>query len=180
MDYLARHVRGYEYHGLTHLVMGQKSAGHRLYETTDGAAQTAPQPGTTWGCCGTRRYGAPATFSSLSTKSQSEPATSCVWLCQGPVRWPCWLTAMESACSSPFQRPVRAVWIPRVPMRQSLRGPQSARHRIPFRARPILAALVAEPFDEPGWVPERNMTATEFSPAKKGAQVTDCDEASAP
>jgi membrane-associated protease RseP (regulator of RpoE activity) len=46
--------------------------------------------------------------------------------------WPCWLTDMESVCSSPFQRPIRADWIPRAPVRQSLRSPQSARHRVRF------------------------------------------------
>ena len=45
------------------------------------------------------------------------------------------------------------------------------RGRIPFRARPMLATLVAEPFDKPGWVYEEKYDGFRMLAYKEGAHV---------
>jgi bifunctional non-homologous end joining protein LigD len=44
-------------------------------------------------------------------------------------------------------------------------------HRIPFRAQPMLATLVAAPFDEPGWVYEEKYDGDRILAYKEGVRV---------
>src|SRR5262249_22724381 len=44
-------------------------------------------------------------------------------------------------------------------------------YRIPFRAQPMLATLVAEPFDKPGWVYEEKYDGDRMLAYKEGARV---------
>src|SRR6516165_6141331 len=43
--------------------------------------------------------------------------------------------------------------------------------RIPFRAQPMLATLVTEPFDKPGWVYEEKYDGDRILAYKEGARV---------
>jgi len=45
------------------------------------------------------------------------------------------------------------------------------KHRIPFRVQPMLATLVAEPFDRPGWVYEEKYDGDRMLAYKEGARV---------
>jgi bifunctional non-homologous end joining protein LigD len=45
------------------------------------------------------------------------------------------------------------------------------KHRIPFRVQPMLATLVAEPFDKPGWVYEEKYDGDRILAYKAGARV---------
>jgi bifunctional non-homologous end joining protein LigD len=45
------------------------------------------------------------------------------------------------------------------------------KNRIPFRVKPMLATLVAEPFDRPGWVYEEKYDGDRMLAYKEGAQV---------
>jgi ATP-dependent DNA ligase len=44
-------------------------------------------------------------------------------------------------------------------------------HRIPFRIQPMLATLIAEPFDKPGWVYEEKYDGDRILAYKEGARV---------
>src|SRR5438552_18066676 len=44
--------------------------------------------------------------------------------------------------------------------------------RIPFRVQPMLASLVAKPFDRPGWVYEEKYDGYRILAYKEGAKVT--------
>src|SRR5579864_1893712 len=48
----------------------------------------------------------------------------------------------------------------------------AVRNKIPFRVRPMLATLVAEPFQEPGWVYEEKYDGIRILAYKQGAKVT--------
>ena len=41
------------------------------------------------------------------------------------------------------------------------------KNHIPFRVQPMLATLVAEPFDKPGWVYEEKYDGDVYSPTRK-------------
>jgi bifunctional non-homologous end joining protein LigD len=45
------------------------------------------------------------------------------------------------------------------------------KHRIPFRVQPMLATLVSEPFDKPGWVYEEKYDGDRILAYKEGARV---------
>jgi ATP dependent DNA ligase domain len=47
----------------------------------------------------------------------------------------------------------------------------AARHRIPFRVRPMLATLVAEAFDKPGWVLEEKYDGDRILAYQEGNRV---------
>jgi bifunctional non-homologous end joining protein LigD len=47
----------------------------------------------------------------------------------------------------------------------------SVRGVIPFRVRPMLAALVAAPFDKPGWVYEEKYDRDKILAYKEGSRV---------
>lgn len=49
--------------------------------------------------------------------------------------------------------------------------PSPAANRIPFRVQPMLATLVAEPFDRPGWVFEEKYDGDRILAYKEGARV---------
>jgi len=44
--------------------------------------------------------------------------------------------------------------------------------RIPFRVKPMLASLVKEPFDAPGWVYEEKYDGYRILAYKEGREVT--------
>jgi bifunctional non-homologous end joining protein LigD len=50
-------------------------------------------------------------------------------------------------------------------------NPVSAKSRIPFRVKPMLATLVAKPFDKPGWVYEEKYDGLRFLAYKEGQRV---------
>ena len=59
-----------------------------------------------------------------------------------------------------------------IPEAESLGGIAALRDRIPFRVQPMLATLVAKPFDEPGWVYEEKYDGIRMLAYKEGKRVT--------
>ena len=49
---------------------------------------------------------------------------------------------------------------------------RGVRNIIPFRVRPMMATLVSEPFDEPGWVYEEKYDGIRILAYKEGSKVT--------
>ena len=56
-------------------------------------------------------------------------------------------------------------------MSVALRARNASKDRIPFRARPMLATLVAAPFDKPGWVYEEKYDGDRILAYKEGQRV---------
>jgi len=56
-------------------------------------------------------------------------------------------------------------------MSVALRARNASKDRIPFRARPMLATLVAAPFDKPGWVYEEKYDGDRILAYKEGDRV---------